>query len=657
MLTHLRAFADLYSVPINDRALAQAQVKEMARRMPLVYLITCISAAGLSFTHYDVAPVWLTLALPLVLVLACIARLRYWLMDKGRIYTHRAAIARLRASVRLGSVLGFAFVIWCLSLYPYGDAVLHTYIAFFIVVTVVGVVCCLLYLRAAALAVATSVLVPFFGHYLLTQEAVHFAMAVNTIVVVSAVVYVMLTYYNDFSQLISSNVKTAKLSDENLKLANHDSLTGLPNRRVFFDVLKRWVEGEQNHTPVTVGLLDIDGFKPINDVYGHIVGDQLLMEIGRRLCDFTSDRLTVARLGGDEFGFLATPALSDEDAHALGEKIGKAIADPIQLAASCVRVTASIGIISGGGDSAEANQLFEKADHALYFAKQNQRGRIVMFSEEHENAIRQRSFVETELKNADLDKELTLAFQPIYDQETGRISAVEALARWSRDGVQFTPDVFIRQAERCGIMGKLTSVLLRKALRAARAWPSDVGLSFNLSAADIGSHKTMAHITDLVLRSRFPAERITFEITETSIVQDFGRAEAALSKLKELGSNIAMDDFGTGFSSLSYLQRLPFDRVKLDRSFVSEIENDDKTRRIVRSIVRLAHELDISVVAEGIETEGQRRLLLDMDCQLLQGFLLSRPITGADLLKHFRGSTLDAALALDAPKSATTINT
>lgn len=310
-------------------------------------------------------------------------------------------------------------------------------------------------------------------------------------------------------------------------------------------------------------------------------------------------------MGGDEFGFIASSALCDAEINLLGQAICNRIAEPIQLALGSVHVTASMGVMNGGGSGEiAANDLFEKADHALYFAKQNQRGRIVIFSAEHEREIRQRSFVEMQLKNADLNNELTLAFQPIYDQHSKSIGAVEALARWSKDGVQFTPDVFIRQAERCGMMSKITLVLLKKALRAARAWPSDVSLSFNLSAADIGSQQTMAEITKLVETSRFPASRITFEMTETLIVRDFDRAELALRRLKKLGVKLALDDFGTGYSSLSYLQRLPFDLVKLDRSFVSFIEKDQKTLSIVRSIVQLARELGVSVVAEGVETEA-----------------------------------------------------
>lgn len=463
MFERLRAFADLYRVPTDNVEMAQAQVKEMARRMPLVYLIAAVSAVNLAFTHIELAPLWLTLLLPFMLITACLARALYWLKDRNSTYTHEAAIARLRASVRLGGLMGLAFVAWCLSLYAYGGEVEHGYIAFFIVVTVIGITCCLLYLRAAALSVATASLVPFFLHYLVTQDSVHFAMALNTIVVVLAVVYVMMTYHADFAKLISSNAATKQLSDDNLKLANQDSLTGLPNRRQFFDLLAQHFDGKTSEAPITVGLLDIDGFKPINDVYGHLAGDELLVEVGRRLSVFSSDTLTIARLGGDEFGFFASSVLCEAEINLLGEAICRRIAEPIQLALGSVHVTASMGVTSGGGTGAiAANDLFEKADHALYFAKQNQRGRIVIFSAEHESEIRQRSFVETQLKNADLNNELTLAFQPIYDQRSKSIRSVEALARWSKDGVQFTPDVFIRQAERCGMMSKLSLVLLKR---------------------------------------------------------------------------------------------------------------------------------------------------------------------------------------------------
>ncbi|GLQ18913.1 putative bifunctional diguanylate cyclase/phosphodiesterase [Maritalea porphyrae] len=648
-MDRIRAFFDLYRVPIDNPEFAQAQLRELAKRMPMIYFITCVSSFGLALTQYQFAPPILTIGMPMILTAVCAVRLRYWVKEKHRKYTYREAIVRLRGSVRLAALLGFGFVSWSLSLYPFGDAVAHSHIAFFVVVTIVGVTCCLLYLRAAAMSVATAVLVPFCIHYIATNQLVHISMAFNAMLVVGAVAYAMLTYNNDFARLISGNAKTRKLSNDNLKLANLDSLTGLPNRRKFFEALESGYSTE-GPTDVTVGLLDIDGFKPINDVYGHIAGDQLLVEVGNRLSKFSGDTVTVARLGGDEFGFLVQPALDDARAKELGEAICKCISEPIHLAQATVRVSASIGLLSAPVDgSVQANQLFEKADHALYFAKQNSRGQIVIYSAEHEKAIRQRSFVETELKNADLEKELTLAFQPIFDQRNGKVAAVEALARWSKDGVQFSPDVFIRQAERCGMMGKLTEVLLSKALRAARAWPDEVSLSFNLSAADIGSEHTMAKIVEMVTNSRFPAHRITFEITETSIVRDFDQAEAMLLKLKELGAKIALDDFGTGFSSLSYLQRLPFDRVKLDQSFVATIEHDPKTQSIVRSVIRLVRELGISVVAEGIENKAQRNLLLEMDCRLMQGFLLSRPISSGDLLAIFRNNGASTAECEEPP--------
>jgi len=628
MLKLLKSFLALYQVPTHDKELVQAQLREMVRRTPMVYFITLLSALGLAHTMYGVAPMALVLPVPAFLVAVCAYRIVYWSMQKGRTYTHDQAVARLSASGRLAGIMSILFAAWCIAVASYGDVATQGLVAFYITVPAVGVVSCVMYLRAAAMYTGTGVVLPFSLYYISTGVPNNVVMGCVSMTVTLAVIYVMLTYYDDFAKLISSNSVTKSLSEENKKLANIDSLTELPNRRKFFDDLDGAFKCLVDRERMTVGIIDLDGFKPINDVYGHDTGDRLLAAVAKRLEPFERSSVKIARLGGDEFALIAYPALSDDDASELGADICMALTEPFILEEGPVHIGGSMGIVTSSSREVKtAHKLYEQADHALYFAKNNCRGQAILYSQSHAEEILRRSYIETSLKNANLDEELRMKYQPIFNQFTGEIVAIEALARWiTPDGTVIPPSVFIEQAERSGMMNHLTTVLLAKALKAAETWPDHVELSFNLSAADIGNVSTVRQIMDAVENSSFPAERMVFEITETSILRDFERAIDSLNKFKEMGAKIALDDFGTGFSSLSYLQRLPLDRLKLDRSFVSDIASNKKTKSIVASIVQLGRDIETSVVAEGVETREQQEILAQMNCALLQGFSLARPM-------------------------------
>ena len=418
-------------------------------------------------------------------------------------------------------------------------------------------------------------------------------------------------------------------------LAHMDPLTSVTNRRGFFRKLEQLLAvARADDTPLTVGVIDLDGFKGVNDIFGHAAGDQLLFQSGARVRALAGPNSVVGRLGGDEFGIILTEASQEAEILAIGQKICEALAEPFEVKEGVARIGASIGFASfpEAGDTAET--LFERADYALYHSKHSDRGRPVLFTCQHERQIRYQSAIEQGLRDSAED-EFHLVYQPIIRARDGKATGVEALARWTSPVLgPIRPDVFIRAAEQNGAVCRLTRILLRKALADARMWPDDVQLSFNLSALDLASSENAALLQEIIRESGFPPTRLMFEITETAIMQDFTRVLECLAMFSEMGVRIALDDFGTGYSSLAYLQKMPIDRLKIDRSFTLGVTNRRATSSIMRSLVTLCRSLDVECVVEGVSNAKQAEVLTDMGAPYLQGFHFSRALTQNQLLGY-----------------------
>jgi predicted signal transduction protein with EAL and GGDEF domain len=358
----------------------------------------------------------------------------------------------------------------------------------------------------------------------------------------------------------------------------------------------------------------------------------VLRECAARISQFGNDHVTIARLGGDEFGVVLRGDFSETQILEIGAEICAALRAPLRVADIRAGVSASIGFARYPHDADESRELYERADYALYFAKQHHRGESVLFSPEHESKMRLTARIEQSLRRADLGKEISLAFQPLLAAKDQAIVGFEALARWDSPELgQVAPDCFIPVAERGEIIHALTRTVLRKALAAARVWPDHVGLSFNLSIRDLLSRAALTQIVAIIHNSGFDPARIDIEVTETELISDFARAEEALVTLKRLGVKISLDDFGTGYSSLAYVHRLPLDRIKIDRSFVREMLGDGAARDIVKSMIALCTNLHLDCVTEGVETAEQFELLRSYGVNVVQGYLFSRPIAEADV--------------------------
>jgi diguanylate cyclase (GGDEF)-like protein len=636
----LKSLLPLFRVPADNPELVRSQLGALARQVPLLYFVLVVNTAALAATHLARAPAYLTIYLPVLFCLLCIRRLLLWRRMPVDTLSHDAVVLRLKRAVGWVCLIGVAFTAWALALYPYGDAHAQSHVAFYMAITVIGCIFCLMHLRPAALALTIIVLVPYTLFFATRHVLVFDAMAANVFLVALALIVILFANYRDFANLIESQKalrakqqETQRLSDDNDRLANLDSLTDLPNRRRFFRELDQALaRATRTQRRLAVGVLDLDGFKPVNDAYGHAMGDQVLMEVGRRLRQRCGTTAFVARLGGDEFGILVE---SDLDPAALLE-FGRNICALLQLPYVMPDVTAqlsgSIGfaLYPDAGDSPAV--LFERADYALYYAKQHSRGLPAIFSSRHETEIRETSLIEQTLRHADLMRELSLAFQPIVAVTGGRPIGFEALARWNSPTLgSIPPHVFIKLAERSELIRQLTDILLHKTLQQVHAWPEPLTVSFNLSTRDIATPEAIARIREIVAYSGIAPARIEFEITETAVMRDFEQAQHAMHALKDLGVKLALDDFGTGYSSLSYVRRLPLDKIKIDRSFIAEIETDATCANIVKSVIDLTRNLGLACVVEGVESEAQLEILGGLGCDVVQGFLFARPMAAGDI--------------------------
>ncbi|MGZ8364301.1 MAG: putative bifunctional diguanylate cyclase/phosphodiesterase, partial [Caulobacteraceae bacterium] len=410
------------------------------------------------------------------------------------------------------------------------------------------------------------------------------------------------------------------------KMAMHDPLTGLANRRRMHEALAAALRSRKRDGQVTGFLtIDLDRFKPINDTHGHGVGDRLLTAVAERLEEVVRDGELVARMGGDEFAVLLTNADGPDAAGRPASRILKALIEPFQIDHLVCRIGASIGIATTNDPRMAADILMHRADVALYRAKREGRGQFRFFEETMDGEIRKRAQLELELRQALSENQITPYYQPLVELSNGRVRGYEVLARWNhpREGL-IAPEVFIPIAEDTGLIGELSIRLLAQACLDARAWPSDVGLALNISPVQLRDTRLPEKLMAVMEATGFAPSRLEVEITENALVGDFDAAKLILVKLKSYGVTISLDDFGTGYSSLHHLRELPFDKLKIDRSFVASMYDSDDSRKIIDAIIGLGHSLGLTTIAEGIENPAAAARLAELGCAMGQGFLYGK---------------------------------
>jgi diguanylate cyclase (GGDEF)-like protein/PAS domain S-box-containing protein len=410
-------------------------------------------------------------------------------------------------------------------------------------------------------------------------------------------------------------------------LALHDALTELPNRIVFNDRLHVALQGGRNAAPsVAVLCLDLDQFKEVNDTLGHSAGDSLLKQAAARLQACIRQGDTVARLGGDEFAIIQTDCGQPEAAEQLSERIIRVLKEPFHVDGHVLHVGVSIGVALPQHSDHGPERLLRNADIALYRAKQAGRGTWRFFKAQMDEELQARKKLESDLRRALVNSELEVHYQPVINLASEKMVAVEALMRWRHPVRGLTnPAEFISVSEDTGLIIAMGEWVLRTACAQVLAWPG-IRVAVNLSPVQFRHQELVETVQGVLTETRLDPGRLELEITERVLIHDAGAALMILTELKRIGINIAMDDFGTGYSSLAYLNAFPFDKIKIDRSFISELRNEDKSSAIVRSVLSLGNSLDMTITAEGVETKEQAAFLRAEGCHQAQGYFFGWPM-------------------------------
>jgi diguanylate cyclase (GGDEF)-like protein len=409
-------------------------------------------------------------------------------------------------------------------------------------------------------------------------------------------------------------------------MARHDHLTDLPNRVFFREELDKSFRNLRNDQKFTIFCIDLDRFKSVNDSMGHSIGDKLLNLVSARLASCVKERDFVARLGGDEFAIIQTNVSRPEESGAFADCVIQRLSERYEVDGQQLDIGASIGLAIAPTDGANADQLLKNADLAMYRAKMDGRGSYCFFEAEMDARIQARRALELELRGALAAGQLQLYYQPLVNPKTGEIRCFEALLRWFHPKFgQIPPNEFIPLAEESGLIGPLGQWVLRAACADAAKWPKQLRVSVNLSPIQFKNPNLVKVILGSLASSGLPASRLELEITESLLLEDDAKTIAMLHELRSLGARIVMDDFGTGFSSLNYLRSFPFDKIKIDRSFIKDLSSGDNSMAIVKAIIDLARALNIDVVAEGVETQDQLNRIVAEGCTEVQGNYFSVP--------------------------------
>jgi diguanylate cyclase (GGDEF)-like protein len=415
-------------------------------------------------------------------------------------------------------------------------------------------------------------------------------------------------------------------------LAHYDALTDLPNRVLFRDRLERELKNIGRGGQLAVLYIDIDEFKSVNDSLGHPVGDELLKAVALRLSTCVRETDFVARLGGDEFAVVQTAVRSPADVMDLVMRIYQAIRAPVECLGHQLVTDASIGIALAPQDGTDLDQLLKSADLAMYGAKSDGRRTYRFFERVMDARVRARRALELDLRQAIAGGQFEIAYQPVVNLRSGAVSGCEALLRWRhpKRGM-VSPAEFIPVAEDIGLISELGEWVLTSACAEAASWPDHIRLAVNVSPVQFRNHTLALHVASALAASGLAANRLELEITEAVLIRDDETALAILHQLRAVGVRIALDDFGTGYSSLSYLQRFPFDKIKIDRCFVTELAEPDGSSSIVQAVVNIAGARNMTTTAEGVETEAQRDLLRALGCTEMQGYLFSKAVPAAEV--------------------------
>jgi len=448
---------------------------------------------------------------------------------------------------------------------------------------------------------------------------------------------VTVTTRGGFSVLLVEDITERVRAHERISfMARYDGLTGLSNRTFFSEQVEERLTAmaaSGSSEPVSLMIVDIDDFKHVNDTFGHVAGDQLLVEVAERIREVIAPDTLIGRFGGDEFTLFRYSHVSADTANEEAQAILGLLRVPFRLRSETIVVNCSIGVVIAGGADTDVETLFTRSDLALYAAKGRGKAQSCIFHDQMDVEYRQRQRLKQDLQEALDQDQLLLHYQPIIELKTRRIVGCEALVRWRHPELGMIPPMnFISIAEETGMISEITRFVLHTACHECARWPAHMGVSVNLSANDFRAVQVEDMVMEALAASGLAPERLTVEITESILIEEMDKAAEALKALRANGIGVALDDFGTGYSSLSYLDSMPFSKLKIDRAFVVDVVSSKRARRLLANIVRLSTDLDMTVTIEGVETEEQLEAITrTTEVQYAQGYLFGRPLPARDM--------------------------
>lgn len=637
----MRAFTEFLKLDTSDAELTRAQFRSFSSQMPLLYGILVCNALAIAIEFFDAGQLFKTLLMPAFIGGLALWRGVWWWQQPDPASLSDSYIATcLARTCRLAVAMTLAFEAWCIWVYQDGDPYARGNLTFFLGLTEVSTVFCLMTLRAAAMRVAVVSTFSFAFYFSWAEDGRMLSQSVVLSLVCAGMVVVTHRYNLSFSELIRSQrilrtrqLETEKLSEENRRIAFSDPLSGLPNRRELLSRLDR-LEGGPDPVRDTLAVIfiDLDGFKAVNDEHGHQAGDALIRSICQRLSRHCPAHARLARVGGDEFAILFEGHSAEAEAIALAATLLEEISLPVLVERHVLQVGGSIGVAANTDMAATPRELLRRADTAMYHAKTQGKGQIAVYDADFDEGRLRRLAVETQIGRGLSRGEFDVHYQPEVDAQTGEVVAVEALLRWPRrpEG-PLPPDEFIEIAEATGQIHPLGMFVLERACRDIAPLGS-LRLSVNVSPAQFRDSHFERQVAHVLEQTRFPPERLQFEITEGYLLANPERVVRAVETFKARGMSIALDDFGTGFTSIHYLRSYGFSHIKIDKSLLDGLAPGSKAAMLVTGAIMLACGLDMRVIAEGVETEEQANLLRRAGCHELQGYLFGKPMALAEFV-------------------------
>ena len=649
--TALANLRRLVSPPREETFVLEERYRALQRQIPLLYVIVLANLLGLQIVN---GGVFRSLYHPVNgLILLVAFRLVHWATNGRKALPPDKLRRELQKTWILAAGISGLFGLWAILLLDESGLQQQNSVVLFGSLAAVGCAYGLSSFPAAARLPLLLAALPLSIRLTLSADPAHIAMGISLGLVTLLILRLLNVQNAGITELVRSRAATerartraqsaeaaANRERERAEVtANTDALTGLLNRRAFLAAL-----GDRNCGQRAVALVDLDGFKPINDTFGHAAGDEVLIAIGQRLQAAAGDHALVARMGGDEFALLL-PSLAPEAAIAFGESICWALHRPLKINSREFQLSASCGITIVEPGFGNASIALRQADTALYRSKHNGRGGTAVYSAEMDAAAKRRLAIEASLRDDVVQESITLVYQPIVDLADGRIRCFEALARWKDPDLgQVSPCEFIPIAEQTNTIEAISSKLLRKAAREARAWPEAIRLSFNLSAAELCGCGAAARILKILAEEGLPPSRLQIEVTETTMLTDFGSAGRELDELRAAGARVVLDDFGAGYASVSYLREMRFDGIKLDGELLKSACEVPAKLKLLKGVLDLCKALELPCVAEQLETPEQLAMLQQNGCDGGQGYYLSHPLTAEETrrLAASFGSKADA---------------